>query len=297
VDQAENLRNLIGGAPGGRLAGEHRRGGGLRVIAVTSGKGGVGKTNVTANLAVLAARMGKRVLIVDADLGLANVEIVFGVKPRHHVGDLLNGTHGAREVLTDGPLGIKILPAGSGVQRLTQLDEPSKLRLVTALDELSDDFDLVFVDSGAGIGDNVLFFVGAASEAILVVNPEPTSIVDAYAVIKVLSQQARVTQFGVVINNVVDELPARDIFPKLTTVTNRFLSASVRHLGYVPRDENLHRSIMAQTPLVDLFPFSPASRALEQIATRLLASPPPRVADGGLKFMWQRLFAESAGAG
>lgn len=297
MDQAQNLRNLIGGEPAGKMTGNRPGGSGLRVIAVTSGKGGVGKTNVTANLAVLAARMGKRVLIVDADLGLANIEIVFGIKPRHHVGDLLAGTHPARDVLADGPLGIKILAAGSGLQSLTQLDETSKLRLVTALDQLGDAFDVVFIDSGAGIGDNVLFFVGAASEAILVVSPEPTSIVDAYAVIKVLSQQARVTQFGVIVNNVVDELPAREIFPKLTTVTNRFLAASVRHLGYVPRDENLHRSIMAQTPIVDLFPLSPASRALEQIATRLLADAPARVSDGGLKFMWRRLFAEAADAG
>ncbi len=298
MDQAENLRNLIGGTGTGpttapRIPGPN----GLRVIAVTSGKGGVGKTNVTANLAVLAARVGKRVLIIDADLGLANVEIVFGVKPRYHIGDLLNGTHTAAEVLTEGPAGIKILAAGSGVQALTQLDEGAKLHLVAALDGLGDAFDLVLIDSGAGIGDNVLFFVGAASEAILVVNPEPTSIVDAYAVIKVLSQQSRVGQFGVIVNNVVDELPAREIFPKLTTVTKRFLSASVRHLGYIPRDENLHRSIMAQTPLVDLFPLSPASRALEQISNRLLAEAPPRLPDGGLKFMWQRLFAETAGVG
>jgi flagellar biosynthesis protein FlhG len=272
-------------------------GGALRVIAVTSGKGGVGKTNVTANLAVLAARRGKRVLIIDADLGLANVEIVFGIKARYHVGDLLNGTRTATEVLSDGPLGIKILGAGSGLQALTQLDETAKLRLLTALDELGDAFDLVFIDSGAGIGDNMLFFVGAANEALLVVSPEPTSIVDAYATIKVLSQQARVTQFGVIINGVVDELPAREIFPKLTAVTNRFLSASVRHLGYIPRDENLHRSIMAQTPLVQLFPLSPASRALEQIAGRLLAETAPHVPEGGLKFMWQRLFTEATGAG
>jgi flagellar biosynthesis protein FlhG len=298
VDQAESLRNLISSA-GADLTVARRppANGSLRVIAVTSGKGGVGKTNVSVNLALLAARRGKRVLVIDADLGLANVEIVFGVKSRYHVGDLLNGTRTAAEVLTDGPLGIKILTAGSGVQSLTQLDESSKMRLIAALEELGDSFDLVFIDSGAGIGDNVLFFVGAANEAILVVSPEPTSIVDAYAVIKVLSQQARVTQFGIVINNVVDELPAREIFPRLTTVTNRFLAASIRHLGYVPRDENLHRSIMAQTPLVDLFPFSPASRAFQQIADRLLTETVPRVPAGGLKFMWQRLFTEATGVG
>lgn len=304
MDQAQGLRERLkspppisptdGEGPGAKV----RSGGdGLRVIAVTSGKGGVGKTNVTANLAVLLARQGKRVLVIDADLGLANVEIIFGVKPRHHIGDLLSGAHTIDEVLAEGPLGIKILPAGSGVQSLTQLTDEQKQRLLASFDGLEDRFDVVFIDSGAGIGDNVLFFVGAAQEALLVVSPEPTSLVDAYAVVKVLSQQAGVRDFGVVVNPVVDELAARDIFPKLTTVTNRFLDARVQHLGYVPRDENMHRSIMARTPIVELFPMSPASRALGEVAKRLLERKPQRNMSGGLKFMWQRLFAEAAGGG
>jgi flagellar biosynthesis protein FlhG len=292
VDQAQSLRTLIadGSPPSPRTGGARDS---LRVIAVTSGKGGVGKTNMTANLAVLAARQGKRVLIIDADLGLANVEIVFGVKPRYHMGDLLSGARTMNEVLVDGPHGIRILPAGSGVQSLTQLEEGQKLRLVAALDSIQESFDLVFIDSGAGIGDNVLFFVGAAHEAILVVSPEPTSLVDAYAVVKVLSQHAQIDSFSVIVNPVVDELAAREIFPKLTMVTSRFLTASVRHLGYVPRDENMHRSIVAQVPLVDLFPVSPASRALEQIATRLFQTPGPAIG-GGLKFMFGRTLAEAS---
>jgi len=267
----------------------------LRVIAVTSGKGGVGKTNMTANLAVLAAKAGKRVLIIDADLGLANVEIVFGLKPKYHMGSLIDGSMGIEDVLIEGPHGVKILPGGSGVQSLTTLDEQQKLRLCAALDGVEDMFDLVLVDSGAGIGDNVLFFVGAAQEALLIVSPEPTSLVDAYAVVKVLSQQAGVKQFNVIINPVVDELQARDIFPKLTAVTSRFLtSAHVRHLGYVPRDENLHRAIMAQKPVVEAFPLSPASRALGHIADRLLATPATSRLESGFKFMWQRLLREAS---
>jgi flagellar biosynthesis protein FlhG len=295
VDQAQSLRDRLGG--GRPLA---RRGPGqegLRVIAVTSGKGGVGKTNVTANLAILAARRGKRVLIIDADLGLANVEIVFGVKPRYHIGDLLLGTRAIEEVLAEGPLGIRILPAGSGVQSLTQLLDSQKQHLLAALDTIESCFDLVLIDSGAGIGDNVLFFVGAAQEALLVVNPEPTSLVDAYAVVKVLSQQAGVRDFGVIVNPVVDELAAREIVPKLTAVTGKFLDARVRNLGYVPRDENVHRSIMAQTPVVEMFPLSPASRALAQIAQRLFEEPSRGRVGGGLKFMWQRLLAEAAASG
>jgi flagellar biosynthesis protein FlhG len=185
LDQAENLRlRVAGGKPVGMVSQEP-----LRVMAVTSGKGGVGKTMLTANLAVLGAKRGKRVLIIDADLGLANVEIVFGVKPKRHVGDLLNPEVSADDVLIEVRPGIHILPAASGIQQLTQLGEDQKLRLIATLDGLAERFDLVLIDSGAGIGDNVLFFVGVAQEIVLVVTPEPTSLVDAYAAVKVLSQQ------------------------------------------------------------------------------------------------------------
>jgi flagellar biosynthesis protein FlhG len=292
MDQASNLRSLVA-AP---RPGENAALSPLRVIAVTSGKGGVGKTNISANMAVLAARMGKRVLVIDADLGLANVEIVFGLKPRYHMGDLLTSSISIDDVLIEAPHGVKILPAGSGVQTLTQLTPEDKLRFVAALEPVQDKFDIVIVDTGAGIGDNVLFFVGAAQEALLVVSPEPTSLVDAYATVKVLSQKAGVRHFNVIINPVVDELPAREIFSKLTQVTSRFLSASVKHLGYIPRDENLHRAIMAQRPLVDAFPHSPASRAMNTIAEKLFNETAPPVLDGGMKLMWNRLFRDDAEA-
>jgi flagellar biosynthesis protein FlhG len=268
----------------------------LKVFALTSGKGGVGKTNIAANLAVLAAKAGKRVLVIDADLGLANIEIIFGLKPRYHLGDLLEQQRPIDEVLVKGPHGICLLPAGSGVQSLTHLTDQQKMQFVAALDPLEDMFDVVFIDSGAGIGENVLFFVGAAQEAILVVSPEPTSLVDAYATVKVLSQQAGVRNFSVVVNPVVDEMPARGIFQKLTAVSNRFLTAQIRHLGYVPRDENFHRAIMAQRAIVDMFPHSPASRALGSIAERLFAEGAQPKLESGLKVMWQRLLRESGAA-
>ncbi|MFM2153894.1 MAG: hypothetical protein RL199_2329, partial [Pseudomonadota bacterium] len=158
MDQAQSLRNLM--QPRAEPSP-------LRVVAVTSGKGGVGKTNLSANLSVLAAKAGKRVLVIDADLGLANVEILLGLSPRHHVGDLIDRSVALENVLTNGPHGVCVLPAGSGVQTLTSLDDDQKMRLIHALDPLEDRFDLVIVDTGAGIGDNVLFFVGAAQEAIL----------------------------------------------------------------------------------------------------------------------------------
>jgi flagellar biosynthesis protein FlhG len=268
----------------------------LRVIGVTSGKGGVGKTNIAANLAVLAARQGQRVLIIDGDLGLANVEIVYGLRPRHHLGHLLSGDVTMREVLATGPAGVKVLPAGNGLQQLTRLDDGQRLRLVGALEELEDEFDVVFLDSGAGIGDNVLFFIGAAQEAMLVVSPEPTSLTDAYATIKVLCQDAGVRCFDIVVNQAANEAMARDIFQKLSAVASRFLDARVRWLGWVPRDENVHRSVMAQRALVELFPTSPATRALNGVIDALLNEPPPPQLDGGMKFLWSRLLRESRAA-
>jgi len=285
MDQARGLRDLTGFG--------HGEGPGLRVFAFTSGKGGVGKTNLCANFAVAAARRGQRVLIVDADLGLANVEIIFGLKPRYHLGDLLAGRP-IEEVLVQGPPGIHLLAAGSGVQSLTHLTDDDKLHLIAALDPLEDRFDLVLIDTGAGIGENVLFFVGAAEEALLVVSAEPTSLIDAYAAVKVLSQQAGVHTFNVIVNPVVDELTARSVFTKLTTVTSRFLSARVRLLGYVPRDENMSKAIMSQRPVCDMFPASPSARAINGLAEKLfLAERAEPAAGAGLKLMWQRLLRES----
>lgn len=287
VDQADNLRQMV----------PQRSESHLRVVAITSGKGGVGKTNVTANLAVLAARQGRRVLIVDADLGLANVEILFGLKPRYHMGHLLDASVPLDEVMATGPHGVRVLPAGSGIQGLTRLDDAQKLRLVTAFDLIEDAFDVVLIDSSAGIGDNVLFFVGAAQEAVLIVTVEPTSLTDAYAAVKVLSQQAGVRYFNVVVNSAPNEQSARDIFETLTSVTNRFLNARVRYLGHLPRDENMHRAIMSQRPLVDAFPHSPSSRALATLSEKLFNEPAPAPLDGGMKLLWQRLLREATVGG
>ncbi len=287
MDQADKLRELIAERQGQR---------GLRVIAITSGKGGVGKTNVSSNLAYLAAAAGQRVLIVDADLGLANVEILYGITPRYHLGHLLEGSASIENVLAQGPLGIRILPAGSGLRSLTNLDDAQRMRLLTALDKIEDDFDLVLFDTGAGIGDNVLFFCGGAQEALLVVTAEPTSLTDAYASVKVLSLEGGVEHFNVVVNLAPSEQNAREIFEKLCTITRRFLKAKLRYLGSVPRDENVHRSVMAQQPVSKLFPQSPATRALTGISERLFGEPGPEQSTGGLKFLWQRILRESSPA-
>jgi flagellar biosynthesis protein FlhG len=283
TDQAVGLRELMR---------EKKPQSKLRVIGVCSGKGGVGKSNISSNLAVLCAKSGKRVLVLDADLGLANIEVLYGIKPRYHLGHLLDAMP-MNEVLATGPHGVRILSAGNGIQQLTQLDDAQKLKLVTALDSIEELFDVVIVDTGAGIGDNVLFFVGAAQEALLVVNPEPTSLTDAYATVKVLATQARVKFFNVVVNSAPDEARARDIFSRLSTVASRFLDAQLKYLGWVPRDENMHRAVMTQQPICEAFPSSPAARAINLVADNLFNEPPPPNLDGGFKFLWNRLLRET----
>lgn len=285
MDQANGLRDLVARDRGARPP--------LRVVAVTSGKGGVGKTHLACNLSVIAARAGRRVLLLDADLGLANADIVLGVAPHRHLGHLLDGRAPLEDVLATGPDGVRILAASTGIQELTRLDDAQKLRLVTALDAVEDRFDTVFVDCGAGIGDNVLFFAGAAQEAILVCSPEPTSLTDAYAAVKVLSQQGGVEHFAVVVNQVPTEAHGRQVFDRLSSVTGRFLQARLRFLGAVPRDENLQRALMAQRPVIDLFPRSPSSRAFQALADRLLDRAPPPALHGGLRFLWQQLQREA----
>jgi flagellar biosynthesis protein FlhG len=279
ADQASGLRQMVQ-APKKKKP--------LRVIAVTSGKGGVGKTNLTANLAIVAARAGRRVLIIDADLGLANTEIILGVQPHHHIGELCDGIRSLSEVLTPAPHGISLLSAGG---RMNNLSSEQQLRLLTELEEMENRFDFVLIDSGAGLGSDVRFFVGAAQEAILVVSPEPTSLADAYAAVKTLSSQ--VNRFHVVVNPAADDAAARGVFDKLTQVTGKFLKAEVGYLGCIPHDHNLKRAVMWQRPLVDLFPSSPASEAVRTLYHQLEWRGPQAAPHGGLKFLWQQLLRDS----
>lgn len=285
MDQAGTLRQLMRE----QVAARPR----LRVIGLASGKGGVGKTHVVSNLAVLAARQGLRTLLVDGDLGLANVEVLYGLRPERHIGDLLDGSATLKQVLTPGPGGVTLMPGGTGMHKLAHIDELQRLRLVSALDEVEDDFDLVLVDAGAGLSENVLFFAGSAQQTILVVSPEPTSLTDAYAAVKALSVQAGVKRFDVVVNQAPTDAAARNIFDRLSSVVARFLDARVTLLGSIPRDENVHRATMAQRPLVEVFPHSPATRAMNQISDKLLRSKAPEHVDGGLKLFWRRLQKEA----
>jgi flagellar biosynthesis protein FlhG len=261
-----------------------------RVISVTSGKGGVGKTNVVANLAVALARLGQRVLVLDADLGLANLDVLLGLSPRWNIRHVLTGEKRLDEVIVDGPGGIKVLPASSGVQELTQLGEEQKLLLLSELDGLEPDCDLLLIDTGAGISPNVTYFNLAALERIVVVTPEPTSITDAYALIKVMATRHATRSFKLLVNQVKGEAEARGVFAKLVRVVDRFIGqVSLECLGWVPTDGCLPKAVQRQQAVVELYPECPASRGFGRVAEAIAASV-AAPADGNIKFFWRRLF-------
>ncbi len=240
---------------------------GPRVFAVSSGKGGVGKTTLAANLAYALAEAGHEVLVFDGDLGLANVDVLFGLTPRFHIGDVLAGRCSLREILLTGPNGVKILPASSGVTKLTTLSEGEKIRLLEEFEDLALGLDWVFLDTPAGISENVLYFNLASQERILICTPEPTALTDVYALIKVLYRRYGVKRFHLVVNWVRRKGQALEIYRQLLRVIERFLgSISLNFLGAIPFDRQVSEAVRAQQPLLLLFPESQASKAIRRIA-------------------------------
>ncbi len=259
------------------------------VYSITSGKGGVGKTAVVANLAYALACNGKRVLILDADLGLANIDVVFGLTPEYNLNHFFSGEKELHDIIIDGPLSLKILPAGSGLQNFTRLDSHHKIRLLNALDSMHDHFDFVLIDTEAGISENVTYFNTAAQEIIVVTTPEPTAITDAYALMKLLSTQYHEKKFNLVVNQIRTEEEALDVYRKLTMVSNRYLDISIDYLGSIPEDRQMVESIRKQKIISELTPESKISQAFKQLATRICTEPPQLTPKGNIQFFWNKL--------
>jgi len=262
-----------------------------RVISVGSGKGGVGKTNVVANLAFAFTRLDRKVLVFDADLGLANIDILLGLTPQYNIQHLLNREKGVFEILTRGPGGMAVLPASSGVLELVDLNESQKLFLLNELDLVAGTVDILLIDTAAGISSNVLYFNLAAEESIVVVTPEPTSITDAYALIKVLATKYKKDRFTLLINSAQNGQEAKETFGKISRAVDRFLGGiSVDYLGFVPFDDKIPQAVKKQRPVLEAFPQALSSRSFMEMARELIERPPTPRTQGQVQFFWQHLF-------
>ncbi|WP_051656666.1 MinD/ParA family protein [Butyrivibrio sp. AE3004] len=267
MDQAEQLRKIIKAenAPQRPLA---------RIITVTSGKGGVGKSNVSINLAIQFRRMGQRVIILDADFGLANIEIMFGTVPKHNLSDLIYQGKNIKDIITWGPEGVGFISGGSGISGMYNLSRDYLVYIIVNLAELDAIADTIIIDTGAGISDAVMEFLVASGEIILVTTPEPTSITDSYSLLKALNQQSRFskdnTKIKVVSNRVSSGEEGQQLFNKLNAVVARYLKLPLSYLGAIPQDQMLARGVMQQSPVSIQYPNSKSSKAFEQIAAELV---------------------------
>ncbi|HEC28910.1 MAG TPA: MinD/ParA family protein [Gammaproteobacteria bacterium] len=282
VDQALGLRRMANPKP-------------VRVIAVSSGKGGVGKTNVSVNMALAIAATGKNVLLMDADLGLANVDIMLGLRPKYNLSHVLNGERTLEEVIIDGPGGIKVIPASSGVKQMAELSPMENAGVIRAFSELSQDVDVLIVDTAAGISDSVIAFARASQEVVVVVCDEPASLTDAYALIKVLNSEYNVQKFRILSNMTHTAQEARELYNKLVSVADRYLDATLINMGTVPYDDYLRKAIKKQRSVVDAYPRSRSAMAFKNLAQKADKWPRPDAAAGHLEFFLERLIRSQQG--
>jgi flagellar biosynthesis protein FlhG len=283
ADQAERLRQIV-------QKGADRPDGPTRVIAVTSGKGGVGKTNFAVNVGVALSQLGQRVLLVDADMGLANADMVLGVTPKFHLGHVLSEQKEVREVILSGPAGLKILAGGAGDYRLANLSERSLESCLQHLNAIEKELDIIIIDTGAGISRNVLKFVLAAGEVIIVTTPEPTAITDAYGVIKVVTSAEPDLPLRVVVNMTRNQSEGQQVVERLMTVSQRFLGVTLATAGFISWDQTVSKAVKEQQPFVIGYPHSTAARDIGQIAQNIINH--AEAGERGTKNFFERLFGK-----
>jgi flagellar biosynthesis protein FlhG len=283
-DQASGLRQIVGATP-------------VRAIAVTGGKGGVGKTNVSVNLAVAAAELGRKVMLLDADLGLANIDVVLGLHPRYDLSHVMRGECTLEEALIEGPNGVKVIPGASGVQALAELSPAEHTGLIRAFSEVAVDTELLIVDTAAGISDTVLSFSRASHEIVVVVCDEPASITDAYAIIKLLNRDYGHQRFRILANMVRTAQEGRELYSKMCRVTDRYLDVTLGFMGAVPFDESLRKAVRAQRPVVQAFPRSRVAQVFRNLAKKIETWPQPGGANGQVQFFVERLIKYSSDYG
>jgi flagellar biosynthesis protein FlhG len=275
-DQAAGIRKMKGIKP-------------VRVIAVASGKGGVGKTTVSVNVAVALAKMGQRVALLDADMGLANVDILLGIYPKFNLAHVLSGEKTLNEIMLDGPCGLKVIPGASGIQKMSELSTIEQAALIRAFSEIDQDIDILIVDTAAGISASVINFVRACQEIKVVICDEPTSLTDAYAFIKLLNRDYGIGDFDVIANMVTTIQQGKKLFEKLRKVTDHYLDVNLQFAGAVPYDLNLRKSVQQQSPVVLEYPESEVSLAIQAIAERIDSMPLKSQTGGYLEFFIERM--------
>lgn len=266
IDLKARARMRNRGKTGKRLQRRPKR---PRMIAITSGKGGVGKTNIVANLGFTLSRFGQKVLILDADLGLGNLDILLGLTPEYNLSHLIRGEKKLSEIVVSGPGNLKILPASSGIQEVTSLSPEERYLVFSQLEAFIQDFDIMLIDTAAGISSNVLYFNINADEIIVVATPEPTAITDAYALMKVLSVKYGTDRFKLVINAVANDHEADEVYRQLNLVADRFLNVKIDYYGGIMMDENLKKGVRQQRVVSELSPLTKASRNFAALARKI----------------------------
>ncbi len=261
----------------------------VRVIAVTSGKGGVGKTNLSVNMGVALSQLGRNVALLDADMGLANVDILLGLSPKFNLSHVLNGEKTLNEIMMTGPFGLKVIPASSGIQHMSDLPAVEQAGVIRAFSEIDHELDVLIVDTAAGISASVVNFARACQEIIVVICDEPTSLTDAYAYIKLLNRDYRLNKFHIIANMVQTVQHGRNLFAKLTKVTDRYLDVSLHFAGAIPMDEFLRKSVQKQCPVVEAFPQSKSAQAFKNLAGKIDHWPVKAQAGGYLEFFVERM--------
>ena len=261
----------------------------VRVVTVTSGKGGVGKTNVSVNLAMALSNAGKCVTIMDADLGLGNIDVLLGLHPQYNLNHVIEGEQCLDDVIVHGPGNISIIPAASGVQNMAELSPVQHAGLIRAFGDMTHNLDILLVDTAAGITDSVISFSRAAQDVLVVVNDEPASITDAYALIKVLNREYGLFRFRILCNRVKSAQQGRELYSTITKVTDRFLDVALDYVGFIPDDDFVVKAIRKQRSVVDAYPRSKASMAFRTLAEKMDKWPIPTSAGGHLEFFVERL--------
>jgi flagellar biosynthesis protein FlhG len=261
----------------------------VRVIAVTGGKGGIGKTNVSVNLSMALAKLGNRVVLFDADLGLANVDVLLGLKADKTLADVLNGECSLMDIMIDGPAGIKVIPAASGARKMVELGDAEHAGLIQAFSDIDDQLDVLVIDTAAGISSSVTSFVQAAQEVLVVVCDEPTSITDAYALIKVLNRDHGIFKFNIIANMVTSDEEAQQMFGKLSLVADKFLNVALRYVSAVPYDDMLKKAVKKREPVFAAYPRSKSAQAFRDLAAEINSWPFPQAPRGHMEFFIERL--------